>query len=111
MHKPFQIAVDGPATEAQLEDVAGALDDAEGIAGAAAVPSARADDFALVEAFSTSDGSSKETRETVSRLRDDVLPAADFATTRPFMARTGTAAVVQSWVPQSSLSHAWIASR
>jgi len=75
VHKPFQIAVDGAATPAELDQVAAALDDAEGIAGASAPPPARAGDFALVEAFSTSDGSSKETRETVSRLRDDVLPA------------------------------------
>ena len=48
------------------------LDEVEGIAGAAAPPQARADEIALVEAFSTTDGSSRETRPTVSTLRSDV---------------------------------------
>ncbi|MCP9485340.1 MAG: MMPL family transporter [Gaiellaceae bacterium MAG52_C11] len=77
VHKPFQVAVDGEATPAELEQIADRLDEAEGIAGAAAPPPARTDGFALVEAFSTTDGSSRETRETVLRLRDDVLPAAE----------------------------------
>ena len=76
VHKPFQVAVEGPATPTQLDQLAARLRATEGIAGAAAPPTARAGEFALVEAFSTSDGSSRETRETVSRLRDDVLPAA-----------------------------------
>jgi len=76
VHKPFQIAVEGDATRAELDQLASRLAEDEGIAGAAAPPPARTDGFALVEAFSTSDGSSRETRETVSRLRDDVLPAA-----------------------------------
>lgn len=75
VHKPFQIAVEGGATPAQLELVAARLDRTDGIAGAAAPPQARTDGFALVEAFSTTDGSSRETRPTVTRLQDDVLPA------------------------------------
>jgi putative drug exporter of the RND superfamily len=77
VHKPFQIAVEGEATPAQLEQVAARLDETEGIAGAAAPPQARADGFALVEAFSTSDGSDRDTRATVTRLKEDVLPAAE----------------------------------
>ncbi len=77
VHKPFQIAVEGSATPAELDRLAARLEETEGIAGAAAPPGARADGFALVEAFSTSDGSSRETRETVSHLRDDVLPGAE----------------------------------
>ncbi len=77
VHKPFQIAVEGNATPAELEQLASRLDDTEGIAGAAAPPAARTGGFALVEAFSTTDGSSGETRETVARLKDDVLPAAE----------------------------------
>ena len=50
----------------QLEQVAARLDETEGIAGAAAPPAARADGLALVEAFSTTDGSSRETRPTVT---------------------------------------------
>ena len=77
VHKPYQIAVEGPATPAQLDQVAARLADAEGIAGAAAPPQSRADDFALVEAFSTSDGSTRETRRTTDRLKDDVVPSAE----------------------------------
>ncbi|MBA2384622.1 MAG: MMPL family transporter, partial [Actinobacteria bacterium] len=77
VHKPFQIAVEGSATPADLDRLATRLDEVEGIAGAAAPPPARANGFALVEAFSITDGSTRETRETVTRLREDVLPAAE----------------------------------
>jgi RND superfamily putative drug exporter len=77
VHKPFQIAVEGDFTPEQLEQVASRLDEVEGIAGASAPPGARADGFALVEAFSTTDGSSRETRTTITRLKDDVVPAVE----------------------------------
>jgi putative drug exporter of the RND superfamily len=76
-HKPFQIVVEGAAAAEQLEQVAARLDQTEGIAGAAAPPQARADGLALVEAFSTTDGSSRETAATVTRLKEDVLPAVE----------------------------------
>jgi len=81
VHKPFQVAVEGDATPVELDQLAVWLAADEGIAGAAAPPTARAESFALVEAFSTTDGSTRESRETVTRLRDGVLPAAeaDFA--------------------------------
>ncbi len=75
VHKPFQIVVEGDdVTPAQLDQVASRLDETEGIAGAAAVPDARADGLALVEAYSTTDGSSRDTRPTVTRLKDEVVP-------------------------------------
>jgi RND superfamily putative drug exporter len=77
VHKPFQIVVEGEATSEQLEQVAARLDKTEGIAGAAAPPQARTDRLALVEAFSTADGSSREIRPTINRLKEDVLPAAE----------------------------------
>ncbi len=77
VHKPFQVAVEGDVSAAQLDGLAARLRKTEGIAGASAPPSARVDGFVLVEAFSTSDGSSKETRETITRLKEDVLPAAE----------------------------------
>ena len=77
VHKPFQIVVEGDATPEQLQQVASRLDETEGIAGAAAPPDARADGLALVEAFSTTDGSSRETRTTIKRLKEDVVPAAE----------------------------------
>jgi putative drug exporter of the RND superfamily len=77
VHKPFQIVVEGEATSEQLGQVAARLDKTEGIAGAAAPPQARTDRLALVEAFSTADGSSREIRPTINRLKEDVLPAAE----------------------------------
>jgi putative drug exporter of the RND superfamily len=74
VHKPFQIVVEGDVTDDKLERIAAALDGVEGIAGAAAPPAARTGGFALVEAFSATDGSSRETRTTIGVLRDDVLP-------------------------------------
>jgi RND superfamily putative drug exporter len=76
VHKPFQIAVEGEATEAELEQLASRVAETDGIAGAAAPPSARTNGFALVEAFSATDGSSEETRDVITRLKDESLPAA-----------------------------------
>ncbi len=77
VHKPFQVVVEGDFTPAQLDQVASKLDEDEGIAGAAAPPPARADGLALVEAFSSTDGSSRETQTAVGRLKGDVVPAAE----------------------------------
>jgi RND superfamily putative drug exporter len=77
VYKPFQIVVEGDVTPAQLDQVASRIGETEGIAGAAAVPTARADGLALIEAYSTSDGSSRDTRPTITRLKDDVVPAAE----------------------------------
>ena len=74
VHKPFQIVVEGEFTDETLETVAVRVAEDEGIAGASAPPPARTERLALVEAFSASDGSSGETRDTVNRLREDVLP-------------------------------------
>jgi RND superfamily putative drug exporter len=75
VHKPFQIVVEGDTTPAQLEGLASRLDGTEGIAGATAPPQARADGIALVEAFSTTDGSNRDVRPTITRLKEEVLPA------------------------------------
>ncbi|MGZ8782998.1 MAG: MMPL family transporter, partial [Gaiellaceae bacterium] len=75
VHKPFQIVVEGDVTPAQLEQVASRLDETEGVAGAAAPPGARAEGLALVEAYSTVDGSNRATRQTISRLKEDVIPS------------------------------------
>ena len=77
VHKPFQIVVEGDYTPEQLEQVASQLDATEGIAGASAPPPARAEGLALVEAISTTDGSSRETQAAIPRLQDDVVPAAE----------------------------------
>lgn len=77
VHKPFQVVVEGDATPEQLDQLAARLDETEGIAGAAAPPGARADGLALVEAYSTTDGSSRDTRPTITELKDEVVPAAE----------------------------------
>ena len=74
--KPFQVVVEGPSTPEQLGALATRLEGVEGIAGAAVVPPGRAEGLALVEAFSTADGSAKPTRSTITRLKDEALPAA-----------------------------------
>ncbi len=73
--KPFQVVVEGPSTPEQLGALATRLEGVEGVAGAAVVP-AGAEGLALVEAFSTVDGSAKPTRSTITRLKEEALPAA-----------------------------------
>ncbi len=74
--KPFQIVVEGPAASGDLTGLVRRVEATEGVAGAAVSPQARADGFALVEAFATTDGSAKPTRATITRLKDETLPAA-----------------------------------
>jgi RND superfamily putative drug exporter len=73
--KPFQIVVEDSPTPQQLEALADEVSPVEGVAGASAPPTARADGLALVEAFSAYDGSADETDAVIDRLKDDVLPA------------------------------------
>ncbi len=73
--KPFEIVVEGQYTEEDLRTVEAALEESEGISAAAVPESAQTQNLALVEAFSTSDGSAKETRETISQLKDETIPA------------------------------------
>ncbi len=77
VHKPFQLVVEGDVTPDQLDRIASQVDRTEGIAGAAAPPSARADGLALIEAYATTDGSDRATRPTITRLKEDVVPAAE----------------------------------
>ena len=73
--KPFEVVVEGEHTASDLRTIERRLEETEGVAGAAAPASYRTDRLALVEAFSSADGSAKETRETIERLNDDALPA------------------------------------
>ena len=77
VHKPFQIAVEGGSTAAQLEQVASTARRDRWDRRRLGAAAGRAEGFALVEAFSSSDGSSRKTKPTVARLKDDVLPAAE----------------------------------
>ncbi|MDQ5819984.1 MAG: MMPL family transporter [Actinomycetota bacterium] len=73
--KPFEVVVEGEYTAADLRAVERAVEGTEGVSGAAAPETHRSPRLALVEAFSSSDGSSKETRATITRLKEDTLPA------------------------------------
>ncbi len=73
--KPFEVVVEGDYTAADLRTIERRLEATEGVAGAATPQSHRTERLALVEAFPSSDGSAKETRETIERLKEDVLPA------------------------------------
>ncbi len=72
--KPFEVVVEGSYTAADLRVVEQALEGADGVSGAAVPEGARTEGLALVEAFPDADGSAKETRTTISRLKDDVIP-------------------------------------
>jgi putative drug exporter of the RND superfamily len=74
--KPFQIVVEGPGAQGDLNGVVAKLEQTDGIAGAALPAQASAKGIRLIEAFATTDGSAKPTRATISRLKDDFAPAA-----------------------------------
>jgi RND superfamily putative drug exporter len=73
--KPFQIVVEGDYTPADLAAVERRVEETEGIAGAAAPDNSRTEGLALVEAFASTDGSAKETRTTITRLKEETVPA------------------------------------
>ena len=79
--KPFAVLVEGTSDPAKLETIATAVADADGVLGAVA-PSGEAwrrGDKALIEAFSGTDASSKESRAVISNLQKTVLPATEAA--------------------------------
>jgi RND superfamily putative drug exporter len=75
VYLPHVVLVEDGATPAILTRVANDLASAPGIYGAAAPASWRRDGVGLVEAWGTTDGSSREAAKTVTRLRHDVLPS------------------------------------
>jgi RND superfamily putative drug exporter len=79
--KPFTVLVEGTSEPEKLAAVAAAVRDADGVAGATEPPGEgwRRDDAALLEAFSATDGSSKASREVITNLQENVLPAAESA--------------------------------
>jgi RND superfamily putative drug exporter len=72
--KPFDVLVQGKATPADFKRIVHGLEQTAGIAGAAAPPSWRKGDYAIVEAFSTSDAATSASSRTITRLQHDVLP-------------------------------------
>jgi RND superfamily putative drug exporter len=73
--KPFVVLAEGNPTPEELDRAASTLAAEEGVAGAAAPPAWRRNGTALIEAFPSSDGASREARETISTIQDETLPA------------------------------------
>src|SRR4051794_18808810 len=79
---PFAIVVEGReagrlfGSRADLEAVAARVRATPGIAGAAAPPGWSKNGVHVIEAFPSKDAAAKSVRGTISRLQDDVLPAA-----------------------------------
>jgi putative drug exporter of the RND superfamily len=88
--KPFVVLVEGKATSADFRRIVNGLEQTQGIAGAAAPPSWRKGDYALVEAFSTSDAATSASSSTISRLQHSVLPGLE-KTGAPQLALGGVA--------------------
>jgi RND superfamily putative drug exporter len=72
--KPFDVLVQGKATSADFQRIVHGLEQTPGIAGAAAPPSWRRGQYAIVEAFSSSDGATDASSNTITRLQHTVLP-------------------------------------
>jgi len=89
--KPFVVLALN-ASPAQLQTVVSKLEQTEGIAGAAAPAAWRKGESALVEAFPDTDSSSREARGTISRVKNDTLPAAESALGGATTLRLGGAA-------------------
>jgi len=73
--KPFEILVEGSPSSAQLTTIAQRVAQTPGVVGAAAPAAWRATSAAIVEAIPSADGTTSETKHTISRLQHDVLPA------------------------------------
>ena len=76
--KPFTILIEGTSDSGKVEAIAGSVAGTDGIAAVTAPPGDgwSRGDTTLLEAFSATDGSSKDSRKVISDLQDNVLPAA-----------------------------------
>jgi putative drug exporter of the RND superfamily len=74
VYLPYVVLAEGDVAAVRIGKVATAVGEADGIYGAAAPPAWRQQDVALVEAFGKDDGSSRAAKETISHLRQTVLP-------------------------------------
>jgi RND superfamily putative drug exporter len=72
--KPFFVVVEGPGAAQDLAPVVAAVEASPGVAGAVVPPGTATPGLSLVEAYATTDGSSKETRETIRVLKEETLP-------------------------------------
>jgi RND superfamily putative drug exporter len=80
VYKPFEILVEGAPTQAKLAAIVRRVASTDGVVGAVAPADWRTSDAAVIEAIPSDDGSSKTTKQTISRLQKDVLPAAAVGT-------------------------------
>ena len=76
--KPFAVLVEGTSDPQKLAAITAAVQGASGVVGALAPSDEgwRTSDAALLEAFSSTDASSKASRKVISNLQKSVLPAA-----------------------------------
>ncbi len=81
VYRPFLVLVEGSSDQATLDAVVADLRATPGVAGAQSPPGDgwRAGDTVVIEAFSATDGASKETRGVIAEIQDSVLPAAEAA--------------------------------
>jgi RND superfamily putative drug exporter len=73
-YKPFDILVEGPVTKPLLAKITTAVAETPGVAGATAPVAWQKSNAAVIEAIPANDGASPETKKTISRLQDEVLP-------------------------------------
>jgi RND superfamily putative drug exporter len=76
--KPFTILIEGTSDAAKVDAIGASVAKTDGIAAVTAPPGDgwSRGDTTLLEAFSATDGSSKDSRKVISDLQDNVLPAA-----------------------------------
>jgi RND superfamily putative drug exporter len=95
--KPFVVVLEGAKAAGAVDAVSKALAADPGVAGVAAPKGWSSPKMTLLEAFSTSDGSSVSSASTISRLQDTVLPAVS-ATTGATVTLGGQAAEERDFV-------------
>ncbi len=76
IYKPFEILVEGGATQSKLHGIVRRVASTPGVDGAVAPAEWRAKGDAIIEAIPSHDGASSSTKHTISSLQQDVLPAA-----------------------------------
>jgi putative drug exporter of the RND superfamily len=89
VYLPYVVLVEQGATPSALARTADAVAAADGIEGASAPPSWRKGSTGLVEAFGTDDGNSRPAKQTISNLRDNVLPTVENELGRPTQVTLG----------------------
>jgi putative drug exporter of the RND superfamily len=73
-YKPFEVLVEGGASNSALTVISGALARTAGVAGAVAPPAWQRGRDAIVEAIPAADGAAASTKRTISHLQKTVLP-------------------------------------